>query len=133
MTDYLSICVISMCSGKCDWFSDDHLSQSIYAFPLAPGAGSGMTQILRFLGGGGLVLKLCLTFVIPWTLACQAPLPIGFPRQEYRSELPFPSPGDLPNPGIEPTSPASLALANRFFTTAPPGKPSLYSVSYDKP
>ena len=59
--------------------------------------------------GGGLVLKLCLTFVIPWTVACQAPLPIGFPRQEYRSELPFPSPGNLLDPGIEPTSPALQA------------------------
>ena len=55
---------------------------------------------------GGLVVKLCLTIVIPWTVACQAPLSIVFPRQEYRSELPFPSPGDLPDPGIEPMSPA---------------------------
>ena len=68
--------------------------------------------------GGGLVVKLCLTFVIPWTVACQARLSIVFPRQEYRSELPFPSPGDLPDPGIEPMSPAS---AGGFFTTAPPG------------
>ena len=45
---------------------------------------------------------------------------MGFPRQEYWSGLPFPSPGDLPNPGIEPLSPA---LAGRFFTTEPPGKP----------
>ena len=49
---------------------------------------------------------------------------MGFPRQEYRSGLPFPSPGDLPNPGTEPVSPA---LAGRFFTTEPPGKP-LYSL-----
>ena len=45
---------------------------------------------------------------------------MGFPRQEYWSGLPFPSPGDLPNPGIKP---ASLALAGGFFTTEPPGKP----------
>ena len=45
-------------------------------------------------------------FVTPWTIACQAPLSIGFPRQEYWSGLPFPSPGDLPNPEIECTSPA---------------------------
>ena len=45
-----------------------------------------------------------------------------FPRQEYRNGLPFPSPGDLPNPGIEPTSPASPALVGRFFTTELPGK-----------
>ena len=44
--------------------------------------------------------------VAPWTAACQAPLSMGFSRQEYWSRLPFPSPGDLPDPGIEPTSPA---------------------------
>ena len=48
---------------------------------------------------------------------------MGFPRQEYRSGLSFPSAGDLPNLGIEPTSPASLLLAGRFFTAYPPGKP----------
>ena len=45
-----------------------------------------------------------------WTIACQAPLSMGFSRQEYWSGLPCPSPGDLPNPGIEPTSPTSSAL-----------------------
>ena len=45
----------------------------------------------------------------PWTVACQAPLSLGFSRQEYWSGLPFPSPGDLPNPGIEPGSPALQA------------------------
>ena len=54
------------------------------------------------------------------TIVCQALLSLGFPRQEYWSELPFPSPGDLADPGIESTSPA---LADRFFTTEPPGKP----------
>ena len=44
---------------------------------------------------------------IPWTIAHLAPLSMGFSRQEYWSELPFPSPGDLPDPGIEPRSPAS--------------------------
>ena len=56
--------------------------------------------------GGGLVAKLCPTLEIPWTVAWQAPLSMGFPRQEYWSGLPFPSPGDLPNPGTEPGSPA---------------------------
>ena len=46
-------------------------------------------------------------FATPWTSACLALLPMGFPRQEYRSGLPFPSPGDLPDSGIEPVSPAS--------------------------
>ena len=55
-----------------------------------------------------------------WTIACQAPLSMGFLRQEYWNSLPFPSPGDRPNPGIEPVS---LALAGGFFTSAPPGKP----------
>ena len=59
-------------------------------------------------------------FATPWTVAHQAPLSMGFPRQEYWSGLPFPPPGNLPNPGIEPVS---LALAGRFFTTEPPGKP----------
>ena len=63
---------------------------------------------IRYIGGGGLVAKSCLTLVTPWTVACQAPLSIGFPREEYWSGLPFPSPGDLPDPGIEPRSPAPL-------------------------
>ena len=59
--------------------------------------------------GGGLVAKSCPTLATPWTVACQAPPSIGFSRQEYWSGLPFPSPGDLPNPGIEPRSPALQA------------------------
>ena len=50
---------------------------------------------------------------------------MGFPRQEYWSRLPFPSPGDLPDPGIELVSPASPTFAGRFFTTEPPGKPKV--------
>ena len=57
-------------------------------------------------GGGGLVAKSCLTLATPWTVARQAPLSMGFSRQEYWSGLPFPSPGDLPDPGIEPGFPA---------------------------
>ena len=57
-------------------------------------------------GLSGLVVKSCLTLVIPWTLGCQAPLSIGFSRQEYCNGLPFPSPADLPHPGIEPRFPA---------------------------
>ena len=59
-------------------------------------------------------------FATLWTIACQAPLSMGFSRQEYWSGLPLPSPGDLPNPGTEPMS---LTLADRFFVTEPPGKP----------
>ena len=57
------------------------------------------------------------------TAAHQAPLSMEFSRQEYWSGLPFPSPGDLPNPGIESASLMSPALAGAFFTIAPPGKP----------
>ena len=64
------------------------------------------------------------SFETPWTVACQAPLTMEFSRLEYWSELPFPPPGDLPKPGIKPTSLTSPALAGGFFTTEPPGKPS---------
>ena len=57
----------------------------------------------------------------PWTTAHQAPLSMGFPRQEYWSGLLFPPPGDLPDPGIEPMSPE---LADGFFSTEPPGNPN---------
>ena len=53
-----------------------------------------------------LVTKSYLTLATPWSIACQAPLSMGFSKQEYWSGLPFPSPGDLPDPGIEPRSPA---------------------------
>ena len=71
------------------------------------------------------VLSCVQLFVTPQTVAHQAPLSMGFSRQEYWSGLPFPPPGYLPNPGIEPMSLVSPALAGRFFTTAPPGKPLL--------
>ena len=57
-------------------------------------------------GGSGLVAKSHPTLVTPWTVTCQVPLSMGFSRQEYWNGLPFPSPGDLPDPGIEPGSPA---------------------------
>ena len=51
------------------------------------------------------VVQSCLTLVTPCTVACQAPLSVRFPKQEYWSGLPLPSPGDLPHPGIKPMSP----------------------------
>ena len=69
-----------------------------------------------------LVAKLYLTLATPWTVAHQAPLSMGFLRQEYCSGLPFPSPRDLPNPEIQPVFPVSPALLGRFFTTEPPGQ-----------
>ena len=56
-------------------------------------------------------------FATPWTIACQAPPLMEFSRQEYWSGLTFPTPGDLPDPGIKPSSVASPALAGGFFTT----------------
>ena len=66
----------------------------------------------------GLAAMSCPTLVTPRTVALQAPLSMGFLRQEYWSGLPFPSPGDLPNPGSKPVSPP---LADGFFNTEPPG------------
>ena len=63
------------------------------------------------------------SFEIPWTVAHQAPLSMEFPKQEYWSGLPFPSPGDFPDPGIEPTSPASLALQDDSLPLSHQGRP----------
>ena len=62
----------------------------------------------------------CVSFATAWTVAHQAPLSMGFSRQEYGTGLPSPSPGGLPDPGTEP---GSLALAGRFFTAEPRGMP----------
>ena len=59
-------------------------------------------------------------FATPWTVVCQAPPAMGFPRQECWSGLPFPSPGDLPKPGIEPGSPTLKADS---LLSEPPGNP----------
>ena len=76
------------------------------------------------------VTKLCLTLYKPWTVACQAPLSVEFPRQESKSGLSFPHPGDLPDPEIKPESPVSPALAGRFLPLGPPGKPSYRTIKY---
>ena len=66
----------------------------------------GLNFLLDFYAGDdGLVAKSCPILVTAWTIACQGPLSMGFTRQEYWSGLPYPSPRDLPNPGIEPGSP----------------------------
>ena len=64
--------------------------------------------------------RLCVT---PWTVAHQAALSMGFSWQEYWSGLPFPSPGDLPDPGIKPMSLTSPTLTGGFFITEPSGNP----------
>ena len=77
-----------------------------------------------------MLIKMCVCaqllsrvqlFATPWAAARQVPLSIGFPRQEYWSELPLPPP-DLPDLGTKPVSPTSPALAGGFFTAEPPGK-----------
>ena len=67
--------------------------------------------------------QICPIFATPCTAAHQSPLSVGFSRQESWSGLPFPSPGDLPDPGIEPTPPEPPALAGRFSATVPLEKP----------
>ena len=78
----------------------DLLSQTLFIFYLLT------SHSLTVLSGGGLVTKSCLTFVTPWTIAGKVPLSMRFSRKEYWSGLPFPSPGNLLDPGIEPGSPA---------------------------
>ena len=75
------------------------------------------------------VAKLCPTLQPPWTVAHQASLSMGFPRQECWSGLPFPSPGDLPDLGIELASLMSPVLVGGFFTTTTTWEWSIYSQS----
>ena len=82
-----------------------------------------MTVSLRYSLKSCCVISLVQLFVTPWAVARQAPLSMEFSRQECWSGLPFPFPGDLPDPEIKPASFASPALAGRFFTTEPRGQP----------
>ena len=82
---------------------------------------TGMRLIPSVSTDGSLVAKSWQTLVILWTVAHQGPLSMGFSRSEYWSGLPFPSPGDLSDPGVEPGSPALQADS---LPTEPPGKPS---------
>ena len=76
-----------------------------------------------FSSSSGIVAKSRPTLVTPWTIVCQAPLSMGFPRQKFWSVLPFPSAGHLPNPGIEPMSPALQVVSciTDSLPTEPPG------------
>ena len=80
--------------------------------------------------GGGLLAKSCLTHATPWTISCQTPLFMGFPGQEYWSGFPFPSPGDLPDPGIKPTFVTCTTLLSYIgrdtLPTEPLGKPHCF-------
>ena len=83
--------------------------------------GLDIFQLCNIYGGVCMyVFSRVRLFTTLWTAAYKAPLSLEFSRQEYWSRLPFPTPEDLPNPGIEPTSPA---LAGRFLTPVTPGKP----------
>ena len=84
------------CSSDTDWHELSHMS----------------------VGACVLSLSVVSDSVTPWTVAHQAPLSMGSPRHEYWSGSPFPSPGDLPKPGIKPKSLASPELAGRFFITS---------------
>ena len=76
-------------------------------------------------------LQICPIFCYPMDCSPQAPLSMEFSRQEYWSGLPCPPPGDLPDPGLEPTSLASPTLGGRFFTNWPPGKSQLIITNYN--
>ena len=80
----------------------------------------GLAFVLSYFSHVQLIVTL-------WTVACQAPLFMGFSRQEYWSGLSCPLSGDLPDPGIKPASLLSPALAGGFLTTEPPGKPQYMS------
>ena len=73
---------------------------------------------LKLYLGAWMLSHVQLFVITPWTVAHQAPLSMGFSRQEYWSGWPFPTPGDLPNTGIKPASLMPPALAGRFFTTS---------------
>ena len=72
------------------------------------------------------MLSCIRLLAIPCSVACQAPVSMGFPRQEYWSALPFLPPGDIPDQGIEFASLVSPALAGKFFATKAAGKPRSY-------
>ena len=101
---------VSACQPPCQmpWFSDsghDHPFISTWDWPLPRTSKCHCA-----------VRSLIWLFATLWTEACQAPLPMEFSRQEYWNGFPFPPPGDLPNPGVEPMSPEPSASAGRFFT-----------------
>ena len=101
------------------WFSGDHPASLLYwlckPFIAAYFRGCRRYGLCMYVQ----LLSCVWLFATPWTAAHQAPLSMGFSRQEYKSGLPFPSQGDLPDPWIEPTF---TPLAGTFFATEPPGR-----------
>ena len=106
-------------------FLDNHFFNFIYMLVcnIYPSTREQTVSCTDSVTSGSLVTKSCPILAITWTVACQAPLSMRFSRQEYWSGLPFPSPGDLPNPGIKPRSPALQADS---FPTELQGKPNIY-------
>ena len=96
--------------------------ETLGAKPSDPASGALSVEMRQSTNRSEITYIVSDSFVTPWTVARQTPLSMGFPRQEYWSRLPVPSPGDIPDPGIKPASPA---LEGGFFTTEPPGKPSV--------
>ena len=86
---------------------------------------TGHSYLMALLSACTCVLSHVQLFSAPWTVACQTPLSMEFSRQEYWRGLPFPTPEDLPDPEIEPTSPESPALQVDSLLSEPPGKPIL--------
>ena len=82
-----------------------------------------MPRDINYGMGMACVLSRVQLFATPWTVACQAPRPMEFSRQEYWSGLSFPPTGNLPDPGIKYESLASSTFSGGSFTTEPPGKP----------
>ena len=105
------------------WGSPIRANHSLEAFRSKGSTPFRITFVtIRILISSTLVLRCVWLFVSPGTGACQAPLSREFSRQKYWSGLLFPSPGYLPDPGVEHLSLVSPALAGRFFTTVPLGK-----------
>ena len=89
-------------------------------------------QLMSMIISSILSLSHVRLFATPWTVTHQALLSVGFPRQKYWTGLPCPPPGDLPDLGIESSSPASPDLEDGFFTTEPLGKSGLLSAYYQQ-
>ena len=107
--------------AKCDTLRTS--LEVLWLGPCASTAGPWVRSLVRDLRSqsptGGLITKSCSTLVTLWTVACQVPLSMGFSRPGYWRGFPFPSPGDLPDPGIKP---GSLELQADSLPTKPPGK-----------
>ena len=109
----------------CLWTEDDKLPELLPevlgGWPWSRGGSWGPGRQAASWRGSMVRLCVCVCMLshVQLSAACQAPLSMGFSRQEYWRGLPRPLPGDLPNPGIELASPVSPALAGRFFTAEP--------------